>query len=412
MNNERWGVPRPSERRLAVRVTRDAERRLRSGHPWLFDRSITSLSHDGVSGDLAVVFDADRRFVAVGLFDPDSPIRVRILHQGRPATIDDTWWAERLAAAFDRRSSLETEGTTGYRCVNGESDGFGGLVLDRYDDVYVLKVYSSAWFPHLPDVVRQIDRLVHPRSLVLRLARSVAERECFGLEDPTALIGSLPDEPVRFTENGLVMEADVVRGQKTGHFLDQRDNRRLVRDMASDARVLDVFACTGGFSLHAAAGGARSVLSVDSSAHALETAERNMAANRHLPAVAACAHTTQTGDAFEVMRELGRRHESFDLVIVDPPSFAHKASDVDRAKAAYRALTMLALALVRPGGRLVQSSCSSRLTSDDFVHLVLAAASDAGVDVDVETRTAHAVDHPIGFAEAEYLKTVVLRRVG
>lgn len=411
MTLDRAGLPRPSDRRLAVRVTRDAERRLRGGHPWLFDGSITSLSHEGAPGDLAVVFDADRRFVAVGLYDPASPIRVRILHHGRPATIDSAWWAARLADAFERRRGLEAEGTTAYRCVNGESDGFGGLVLDRYDDVYVLKVYSAAWFPHLPDLVREIDHMVHPRSLVLRVSRAVASGQCFGLDVPTALIGTLPDEPVHFTENGLAMEADVVQGQKTGHFLDQRDNRRLVQTLSRGARVLDVFACTGGFSVHAAAGGARSVHSVDLSAQALETARRNVAANADRPEVAACVHTVEVGDAFEVLRELGRRRETFDLVVVDPPSFAHKSDDIPRARNAYRALAQLAVSVVRPGGRLVMSSCSSRISADDFVHLVLAAIGDAGVDVDVDARTTHGVDHPIGFAEAAYLQTVVLSRV-
>lgn len=410
MSSERWGLPRPSDRRIAMRVTKDAERRLRAGHPWLYDRSIVSQSHEGASGDLAVVFDGDRRFVAIGLYDPSSPIRVRILHQGRPATIDVSWWTARLDDALERRAHLAGEGTTGYRCINGESDGFGGLILDRYDDVDVLKIYSAAWFPHVPDIVQAIDHRLHPRSLVVRTSRAVSAGECFGLDGPTALLGSLPDEPVRFTENGLVMEADVVHGQKTGHFLDQRDNRRMVGEMSRGARVLDVFACTGGFSVYAAAGGATSVHSVDLSAQALAAAQRNMELNRDRPEVARCAHTVEVGDAFEVLRELGRRRHTFDLVVVDPPSFAHKAVDVDRARSAYRALTQLAIAVVRPGGRLVQSSCSSRIGSDEFVHLVLAALSDTGVDVDVERRTGHAVDHPIGFDEAEYLKTVVLRR--
>jgi 23S rRNA (cytosine1962-C5)-methyltransferase len=411
MTAERWGLPRPSDRRIAIRVTRDAERRVKQGHPWLFDGSITSQSHAGAPGDLAVVFDGDRQFVAVGLYDPASPIRVRILHRGRPATIDGGWWAARLSDAFAKRATLEGEGTTAYRCVNGESDGFGGLVLDRYDDVYVLKIYSAAWFPHLPDVVREIDRLTHPRSLVLRTSRAVASGECFGLDAATALIGSLPDAPVPFTENGLRMQADVVHGQKTGHFLDQRDNRRLVRDIARDAKVLDMFACTGGFSVHAAAGGARTVHSVDMSAQALDTAVANMALNAHIPEVARCHHTTEVGDAFEVLRALAADKKRFDLVIVDPPSFAHKAADVDRARAAYRALTQLAIKVVRVDGCVVQSSCSSRISADDFMHIVLSAVSDAGADVDVERRTGHAIDHPIGFTEAEYLKTLVLRRV-
>ena len=135
---------------MAVRVTRDAQRQIRAGHPWVFDRAITSVSHDGTAGDLAVVFDADRAFVAIGLYDPDSPIRVRVLHHGRPTPIDAAFWAQRLGTALAHRRPLEESGdTTGYRVVHGENDGLPGLVIDRYDDTYVAKIYTAAWLPHL-----------------------------------------------------------------------------------------------------------------------------------------------------------------------------------------------------------------------------------------------------------------------
>jgi 23S rRNA (cytosine1962-C5)-methyltransferase len=205
-----------------------------------------------------------------------------------------------------------------------------------------------------------------------------------------------------------VLEADVVRGQKTGHFLDQRDNRALVRSMASGLDVLDVFASTGGFAVSAAAGGATSVHMVDQSAAAIETAERNLAHNRKLPEVRRCATHATVGDAFEVLTRLAGRDERFDLVIVDPPSFASNQGAVPRALAAYARLTRLALAVTRPGGTLVQCSCSSRVSTDDFVRAVLDAAASAGRDVHLTRRTGHAVDHPIGFEHGEYLKAVYL----
>jgi 23S rRNA (cytosine1962-C5)-methyltransferase len=402
-------LPRPSDRRIAVRVTRDALRQLRGGSPWLYDGSITSASHDGAPGDLAVVFDEQRDFAAIGLWDPTSPIRVKVLHTGRPRTIDGRFWRDRLDAALDRRAGLLADGTTNaYRLVHGENDGFPGLIVDQYDRTLVVKLYSPAWFPHLSDVIRVVRDRLGPDRVVLRLGRSVAVGETFGCVDGDTIVGDPPAGPVKFRERGLVLEADVVRGQKTGHFLDQRDNRALVRSMASGLAVLDVFSSTGGFSVSAAAGGATSVHMVDQSASAIEAAERNLAHNRHLPEVRRCATHATVGDAFEVLGRLAERDERFDLVIVDPPSFASNQGAVPRALAAYARLTRLALAVTVAGGTLVQSSCSSRVGTDDFVQAVLDAAAAAGRDVHVTRRTGHAVDHPIGFEHGEYLKTVYL----
>lgn len=401
-------LPRPDPARIAVRVTADALRRVRGGHPWVYDESITSASRTGKAGDLAVVFDAERRFAAIGLWDPASPIRLKVLHHGKPVTVDRSFWASRLTAAADRRAALVATGdTTGYRVVNGESDGFPGLVLDRYDRTLVMKLYSAAWLPHLPDLVPVIDEVLRPDALVLRLGRSLREAELYGLEEGDALLGTSPDAPVLFRECGLTFEADVVHGQKTGHFLDQRDNRALVGSMAAGARVLDVFASTGGFAVHAAAGGATEVVAVDLSAPTLAVAQRNLAHNAALPAVAACRYRAVVGDAFEAMERLARQGERFDIVIVDPPSFAQRQASVPRALAAYGRLTALAVRLVRRGGVLVQCSCSSRVTADQFHTAVVRAAAGVDRPLEVLRRTGHAVDHPATFPEAEYLKAVV-----
>lgn len=402
-------LPRPADRRIAVRITPDALRQLRGGSPWLYDGSITSASHDGAAGDLAVVFDEQRDFAAIGLWDPTSPIRVKVLHTGRPRMIDDGFWQSRLDTSLEGRSGLIADSTTNaYRLVHGENDGFPGLVVDQYDRTLVVKLYTPAWFPHLRDVLGALQARCAPERVVLRLGRSVATGETFGFGDGDTIVGPAPTGPVRFRERGLVLEADVVRGQKTGHFLDQRDNRALVRSMASGLDVLDVFSSTGGFSVSAAAGGAASVHMIDQSAPAIETAERNLAHNRHLPEIRRCATHATVGDAFEVLTRLAGRDQHFDLVIVDPPSFASNQGAVPRALAAYARLTRLALAVTEPGGMLVQCSCSSRVSTDDFVQAVLDAAASAGRDVHVTRRTGHAVDHPIGFEYGEYLKAVYL----
>lgn len=397
--------------RLAVRVTKDAARQIRGGHPWVFDSSVTAVRPTGRVGDLAVVFDERRDFMAIGLFDPDSPIRVRILHQGRPTPIDRTFWRQRLASALQRRATLVHDpATTAYRWVHGENDGLPGLVLDRYDTTVVAKVYSAAWFPHLPQVVESIVDVATPETVVLRLARNTGgDNVPAGLpayRDGQALLGRHPEGPVHFLENGLTFEADLVHGQKTGHFLDQRNNRERVRGLSSGARVLDVYACTGGFSVNAAAGGAQLVHRVDISAEALATARRNMEHNRALPAVRDCRQEDTVGDAMATMAELADRGRRFDVVVVDPPSFASRQDQVDRALRAYTRLTQLALRLLEPGGRLVQASCSARVGAEDLDGAVEAAAAGSGYRLSEVTRTGHAIDHPVGFPQGAYLTAV------
>jgi 23S rRNA (cytosine1962-C5)-methyltransferase len=418
------GLPTARDRRIAVRATPDAIRHLRAGDPWLFDGSMTSTSgptsgstsasttgeNASSAGDLAVVFDAHRRFVAIGLWDPASPIRVKVLHHGDPRPIDETFWRERITTALERRSTLAADpDTNAYRCVHGENDRLPSLVVDRYDRSLVVKLYSAIWFPHLTQVVATLCEVLDPERVVLRLSRNVAKCETFGLTDGTTIVGPPPEGPVRFRERGLTLEADVVRGHKTGHFLDQRDNRALVRSMAQGARVLDVFASTGGFSVAAAAGGATSVDLVDVSGPALRTAERNLAHNRFIGAVRACTVHTTTGDAFVEMDRLRRRDQRFGLVVVDPPSFAQRSADVPNAVRAYARLTQSAVGLVEQGGSLVQSSCSSRVTADEFFATVHEAAAVAGFELREIRRTGHPVDHPIGFEHGEYLKTIYAR---
>ena len=402
--------------RVAVRLTKDALRQVRGGHPWVFDASVASVKPEGQVGDLAVVFDDDRKFAAIGLWDPGSPIRVRVLHTGRPRTVDGTFWREQLTAALERRRPLLDQGDTdAYRWSAGENDGLPGLVVDRYADVAVVKLYSAAWMPHLDDVVAALVDVAAEHAepvgrVVLRMARTTATAlrrpGTEHLADGDRLLGELPTEPVQFVENGLTFEADVVHGQKTGHFLDQRDNRRRVRDLAAGARVLDVFCCTGGFSVNAAAGGAELVHSVDLSPQAVATARRNLAYNSALPEVAACTHQATVGDAYEVMERLAAKGETYDVVVVDPPSFASRKEQVAGAIRAYARLTDLALELVAPGGTLVQASCSARVDAGTFERVVTTTAADAGRPLRNVQVWGHAVDHPVGFAQGEYLCAV------
>lgn len=395
-------------RRVAVRVTKDAIRHVRNGHPWIFDGSIESVRPEGTSGDVAVVFDDRNRFAAVGLYDPDSPIRVRVLQSGEQAQIGREFFVERLTAALRRRGSVRSSGATnGFRWVHGENDGLAGLVLDRYDRTVVVKVYTAAWIPHLDDVLAAIELVDPATTVVLRLARNVSQVGEFA--DGSVLLGELPSAPVKFRENGLLFEADVVRGHKTGHFLDQRENRMIVRSLAKRAEVLDVYACTGGFTVNAAAGGARSVHSVDVSKAAIDAAERNMVLNRSNRSVAACQHIASVGDAFHVMGELAAAGRRYDMVILDPPSFASRRSQLQSALDAHTRAAEAALTLLEPGGILVQSCCSSRVEMPDLVGAIHRAAGRKRVSLAELEQTGQPVDHPATFPEGSYLTTVVHR---
>ena len=397
-------LPHISDKRIAIHVTPAAERALRSGHPWLFYQGIRKQSHAGQSGDLAVVFDAERRFLAIGLYDPDSPIRVKVLQHRQQATIDSAWFTERLHAAAAIRERLDTPQNNGYRLVHGESDGLPGLIVDRYADTLLLKVYTAAWLPHLRDVIAGLEVVQPFERLVLRVSRNVETVTArYGLHDGAILIGDALEGPVQFLENGLHFAADVVHGHKTGFFFDQRENRARVRERSAGRRVLDMFAYSGGFSVYAAAGGAKSVTSVDVSAPALEAAAANVALNRKA-ASRHFHHDVVVEDAFACLERMCSDGQTFDMVIVDPPSFAKRATEVERALAAYARLARLALDVLEPGGVLVMASCSSRVTPDAFFQTVFDAARDAGRRLSDVERTGHALDHPITFPEGEYLK--------
>lgn len=398
-------LPSLSGDRIAIHLFPRAERAVRAGHPWVFADSIRDVRREGLPGDLAILFDSNDRFLAVGLYDPASPIRVRVLQHSTPATINEEWFGARIRQAWERRAPLVASGTSGFRVVHGANDSLPGLVVDRYGESAVVKLYSAVWVPYLRTVVPQLSEMLSVERIVLRLSRNIQQTVSqHGLREGMVLHGTPADAPVAFQENGLTFEADLVYGHKTGFFLDQRENRARVEGLAAGKRVLNVFAYTGGFSVYASRGGADEVTSLDISEPALRAAERNMRHNYDIAAVAAVRHRTVAGDAFEKLAELQRDGAAFDLVILDPPAFAKANREVGRALGSYRRLTGLALGVLRPGGTLVFASCSGRISREQFRETVEAAAEAAGRPLHIFEQTAHPLDHPIGFPEGEYLK--------
>jgi len=381
-----------------------AESIVRSGHPWVFADSVREQNRAGIPGELAVIYDRHDQFLAVGFFDPDSPIRVRVLHAGKPLTVDLEFWRARLEAAWRRRAGLLDERTTGGRLINGESDGWPGLVLDRYDATLVLKIYTVAWRERLEEILELIRAELRPGQIVLRCSRNLEASA--RLPQPPAA-GSESGAPVVFLESGLRFEADVWRGQKTGFFLDQRENRRLVETLARGRTVLNAFSFSGGFSLYAARGGAKSVTDLDLSAHALESARRNFRLNETEPAVARCRHESIQADAFDWLA--GNRGRKFDLIVLDPPSLARREAERAGAIRAYAKLAESGLDHLSSGGILVACSCSAHVSVEEFFGAVRQAARTSGRKFTELRTTGHAPDHPATFPEAEYLKAIYLR---
>ncbi|MDD2711240.1 MAG: class I SAM-dependent methyltransferase [Verrucomicrobiae bacterium] len=394
--------------RLRLHISQKAETAIRGGHPWLFADSIREQNRPGETGELAILYDRKDRFLAVGLFDDGSPIRVRLLHSGKPQNLDDTWWKEHLRQTLAKREGLFDAETTGWRCCHGENDRWPGLVLDRYDATLVLKLYTAAWFPWLDKLSALLTELIPHERLVLRLSRNIREKAAQShLDDGQVLRGVIPERPVIFKETGLRFESDVIRGQKTGFFLDQRENRRHVEKLSAGRRTLNAFSFSGGFSLYAARGGAASVTDLDISSHALENAHRNFELNRDCPPIARCQHETVQADAFIWLKEAPRK--TFDLVILDPPSLAKRETERADAINAYSFLARQGLALLRPNGILAAASCSAHVSAGEFFNAIRAAAQDIQPRFHEIQTSLQPPDHPAAFPEAHYLKCIFLR---
>ncbi len=400
-------MPAESTPSLKLRVSQKVETILRAGHPWLFSDSIREQTRPGQTGELAIIYDRKDRFLGMGLFDPDGPIRVRMLHVGKPQKVDHAWWQQHLTKTLDRRRNLFDSQTNGYRLCNGESDGWPGLVLDRYDSTLVLKIYTTVWLPRLSEIVELIAEQVPHTHLILRLSRNIQDK-ALPFTDGQTLRGPTLLEPVVFLESGIRFEIDGVRGQKTGFYLDQRENRRLVESLARGRRVLNAFSFSGGFSLYAARGGAVSVTDLDISPHALAAADRNFALNLHDPAIARCRHASVKTDVFDWLNSPTVAPRSFDLIILDPPSLARRESERAQAIRAYGRLVQSAIGLLAPKGILVACSCSAHVSTPEFLEAVKNAATQSGRPFTELRTTGHAADHPATFPEADYLKAIYL----
>ncbi len=379
------------------------DRSLARRHPWIFAGTVDRLVGSARAGDTVDVLAANGRPLAKAAWSPQSKIRARVWTFDPDEGVDDAFIKRRVDAALARRQALpELRAQSGLRLIHGESDGLPGVIADRYDDTVVLQLTAAGADKWRRALSAALLRATGCARLYERSDSDVRRLE--GL-DPVSgwLFGEAPSAPLRIVEHGLRMTVDVVGGHKTGFYLDQRDNRLLTRALAAGRQTLNCFCYSGGFSLQALAGGARSVLSIDSSAPALAMAKDHLALN---PQLAGDRAEWRQADVFSELRALRSEGRRFDLVILDPPKFAPSAAHAERAARAYRDINVCGMRLLNPGGLLMTYSCSGGISSEHFQQIVAAAAVDAGRQGRVLKRLAAPADHPVAlnFSEGEYLK--------
>ncbi|HEX2261902.1 MAG TPA: class I SAM-dependent rRNA methyltransferase [Candidatus Binatia bacterium] len=385
-----------------VYLKQGRDRPVRNGHPWIFSGAIEVIEGDPGAAGIADVFDSEKHWIARGLFSPRSQIRVRVLTWEKEE-VDRDFFTRRLSQALSIREKLLREVTNAYRIVNGEGDFLPGLIVDRYNEFLVCQFFTAGMDFFKPLIIDSLSSLLTVKGVFEKSEGRVRDEE--GIEPSVGVLaGEPPPETISIEENGFKFVVDVQRGQKTGFFLDQRDNRAFLTTISREKKILNCFAYSGAFSVYALAGGAKEIVSLDSSRPALDLAERNLALN----GFEIGGSELLKGDAFTYLKECDT---AFEMIILDPPSLARKRGDVGAATGGYKFLNLHALRHVRPGGFLVTFSCSQHLSIDLFQKVVFGAAVDAGRRVTILKRLGQPIDHPVSLhhPEGEYLKGLVLR---
>lgn len=398
------------QRLPVVTVKAGREKPLRNHHPWVFSGAVHAEDQGIEPGQLVDIRDQSGAFLARGYANPLSKIRARALSFDEGQVIDANFWRRRLAQAIGRRKRWLADPSTsnGCRLVMSEADQLPGLIIDQYGEWLVLSAMTAGIDRHLPEITAALKAELPCRGVIERSDDAVRTLE--GLPQVSRLLygAEPPATGVELRENGVTFQVDLMAGHKTGFYLDQRTNHALIRAYAPEKRVLDVFCYTGGFTLNAAQAGAQSVLSLDASAPALDRLRANLAANGFGDEA---RFRQQTGNAFELLRDLEARGESFDLIVLDPPKFAANGAQVEKAARGYKDINLLAFKLLAKGGVLATFSCSGHISPDLFQKIVFGASLDSGRDAQILAYLSQAEDHPVllSFPESHYLKGLLCR---
>ena len=378
------------------------EAALLRGHPWVFSGAVASVRGNPCAGDIVLAKDSAGKPLALGFFNPSTDIAFRVLTKRCEENISQYFWQARLQAAIKLRQKIIGEQTNAYRLINAEGDGFPGLIVDVYNKTLVLSIATAGMEKQKNHVLNALVSQLKPEWIYEQ--SESRSRLLEGLETKKGVIfGGDISSPVEIMENSLRFEVDVISGQKTGFFLDQRINREKIGALSQDASVLNCFSYTGAFSVYCAEGGAKRVVSLDISKPACIAARKNLHLNwfsdEHYPVIAA--------DVFDYLRNM---QESFSMIILDPPAFAKTKRDVTKATRGYKEINLQAIKHLAQGGILATFSCSNFIEEDLFCKIVLAAARDAGADLQLLTRLEAGPDHPVllGHPEGRYLKGLLL----
>ncbi len=387
------------------------EKSLLRRHPWIFSGAVERVDGCPAAGATVDLFSARGDFLARAAFSPNSQIRARVWTFDPSEAVNADFFRRRIARAIQSRDTWHgTQETDALRLIYAESDGLPGLIVDRYASTLVTQ-FLAAGAEYWREILANL--LLETTGLKDIYERSDADvRELEGLPSRSGSLCGTPPHSLLITEQGLQFNVDIQRGHKTGFYLDQRQNRLRVRQLAEGRDVLDCFCYTGGFGVNALAGGAKSVLSIDSSADALSLCRDNVSLNvpaSSLHAPPSSLHATLEGDVFQILRTVRDQGRQFDMIILDPPKFAPTAAQAEKAARGYKDINLLAFKLLRPGGILVTFSCSGGVSAELFQKIVHGAALDAGVDAQIVEYLSQAPDHPVAlnFPEGAYLKGLV-----
>ena len=387
---------------IKVYLRRKISQRIANGHPWIFNNEVEKIDGEVTGGDTAEVFTRDKKFVGKGYINPKSQILVRLLTRDKKDEINETFFHNRIAQCWDYRK--KTGYTENCRLVFGEADLLPQLIIDKFNDYFVIQTVALGMDVWKPAIVKALNTIFKPKGIYER--NDVPVRELEGLPQQKGFLSEPFDTSIIIKENGLQFHVDIENGQKTGYFLDQQDNRRAIQHIVKDADVLGAFTYTGTFEIHAAKYGAKSVLGIDISENAVRQANRNAALNG-LHQV--CRF--ETANAFDMLKQWAKEEKQYDVVMLDPPAFTKSRETIQKAITGYKEINLRGMKLIKPGGFLVTSSCTSLVQPDMFLDIIDMAAKDARRKIRQVIFQTQAGDHPVirGLENTQYLKFLIIQ---
>jgi 23S rRNA (cytosine1962-C5)-methyltransferase len=391
-----------------VILNKGKDKAVRQRHPWIFSGAIKSKMADIENGEWVEVLNIDGEFLGCGVFNNKSRVAVRLLEWDAEVEINEQWWRNKVRAAVNSRLHLLNDQNNTVRLIFAEADFLPGFIADKYADYISIQVHSAAVENMKSVIVDEFVQCLNPKGVYER--SDIVSRSYEGLANTNGLIyGAMPPDFVDIVENGVRYQVNIIDGQKSGFYCDQRENRWFTAQYTKGKKVLDCFCYSGGFTLNALKYGAASVTAVDSSALAIETLHRNIALN----GMDANACTAVKSDVNQYLRTLGAAGEKFDLIVLDPPKYAPSRSTLEKASRAYKDLNRRGLMLLESGGLLATFSCSGAMSIENFKQVIAWAAMDAGKQVQFIRQFSQPEDHPVraSFPEGEYLKGLLVRVV-